>query len=1103
LKKLKKFLILLLLSISALAQSTQPVPVVGNINAINGVPAGTNNYIEFALVNCGSTQPTVNGVAVMLNAPVDFYPGPNGTLVASDGVTPAALYGNDIIQCGNIGNTSRYSMTQFVNGQPAGPTKYYFVQSGSGLSFNINTAIPIYVLPPLKYPNPTQCPSGQMIAGLNNDLSPICVNLPTSADNAVVLNPSGNQIVSQPSGTWLSVNNFALKLPRVDVRHPDFALGADPTGIRDSTAAIQAALNFALNQPIVAGSTPVLYLSAGKYKVSGELRVTKPMRIMGDGIDQTVLMTTSPTENLITVAPASGLTNNGCTQPYCGVQIDDLTLMGNGPSSTGDLLELENGYLYKVWNVRMADHGGRGLQVNNTERGEFDNLSIYGVRLPIVLSKNTNETYFHNITVLGGQTLTGNYSYDVNAVNGVYPAPNAGVCANYPAWQAGTAYPVGSIICDSNFNLERAIASGTPSYSGNNLVWTPGTSGSSTPTWPAGDLATTVDSGVTWRNESHRTVLKPNYHAAIYVNGANLKFDGGSIKTTQSSAGIAVFAGEAVELTHLYVECFVGHCTNPGVEVNPIDYFPLLNGLPSGALSAAVSNSAWAQEYYNSPSDLSTFTNSGNVVGYAIIPPDYNAMSSAVSSCGNGLLQNQYEIVWLSGFSGDGNVYLWQRQATVNGISSTSPANYSWCAGSKLVKLLSSTHGAINLRQDHIESSVVTESTGYTSTCGDQNTGNGCADVLIGPQPDNASVPTPSTGTGFVSSPSYASVELSLDDTSLYRSTTDSWTGHGYIKCFFHCHINAKGTTILQAQLTQSNAQLQGFVVGEYVFTDVLYPAKAASLDLMVNDRAWINGQTGTMESRGLQYNGGNPYGVFHQFTDEYCDIDVQSSAQSWIRNCIYGGPRGSNGYKRELDVWNGTNWVNAFSVTLSNAGASNASAALGGIAASGIPNAGGSQTVTGAWTFNNASTLFQNGSGQSLLSFYADGVKAYDNLQCQPVNNATSSNTFYGCHAYKNFNWYNGTSNQAGQMYTAQVPDSTTSTPTKVTFQDRFANNSGLNMIRDFSSWNEVDLPNNSKMSGNPVMGALSATPSGTCTANGYITAYVNGVSVHIATCQ
>lgn len=75
------------------------------------------------------------------------------------------------------------------------------------------------------------------------------------------------------SGT-LNVPNLKDKLPRVDVRHPDFAAscanGADPTGNLDSTCAIQAAIEWAeSNQQ--GGNYPPVYFAPGNYKISGNI----------------------------------------------------------------------------------------------------------------------------------------------------------------------------------------------------------------------------------------------------------------------------------------------------------------------------------------------------------------------------------------------------------------------------------------------------------------------------------------------------------------------------------------------------------------------------------------------------------------------------------------------------------------------------------------------------------------------------------------------------------------------------------------------------------------------------------------------------------------
>src|SRR5580658_2373428 len=63
-----------------------------------------------------------------------------------------------------------------------------------------------------------------------------------------------------------TVENSISKLPRVDVRHPDFgstagcASAADPTGNNDSACAIQAAVKFAISAGIANGGYPSVYI---------------------------------------------------------------------------------------------------------------------------------------------------------------------------------------------------------------------------------------------------------------------------------------------------------------------------------------------------------------------------------------------------------------------------------------------------------------------------------------------------------------------------------------------------------------------------------------------------------------------------------------------------------------------------------------------------------------------------------------------------------------------------------------------------------------------------------------------------------------------------
>ncbi|HEY7416140.1 MAG TPA: glycosyl hydrolase family 28-related protein [Ktedonobacteraceae bacterium] len=227
----------------------------------------------------------------------------------------------------------------------------------------------------------------------------------------------------------LKTPNAVTKLPRVDIRHPDFAGGADPTGTSDSTEAIEAAIAFAIANPQAGGSgaIPCIYVPAGLYKVSNTLRIPSNMCIEGDSSQASILQLTSSQTNLFTVYAATCSANE-----LCNGQISDLQLYGNGHATTGTLLEIDGAVQFHITNVSMANHGGRGLQLNNnSERFRSDNLSISSVRWPIVLSGDINESYFFNTQILTpgataeryGEEL---YCYGINCPQHSYPYPNQG-----------------------------------------------------------------------------------------------------------------------------------------------------------------------------------------------------------------------------------------------------------------------------------------------------------------------------------------------------------------------------------------------------------------------------------------------------------------------------------------------------------------------------------------------------------------------------------------------------------------------------------------------------------------------------------------------------
>ncbi len=226
----------------------------------------------------------------------------------------------------------------------------------------------------------------------------------------------------------LQVANQVSVLPRVDVRSTTFAGGADPTGVRDSTAAIQAAIAFSLaSVPSKDLDYPVVYLPAGHYLVNGTLRIPHMMKLAGDAKASTILQETNPTASLVTVFNAPN-----CTLYSCYGSIEDLTLEGSGKATAGTLLELNSGFV-SLRNLHFFNNGGRGLQMNAaSERVMSYDLTFYQVRWPLIMAGDSNEDYFYNTHVIeAGQTsdiassqpLVQHWCYSVNCTNGVYESP--------------------------------------------------------------------------------------------------------------------------------------------------------------------------------------------------------------------------------------------------------------------------------------------------------------------------------------------------------------------------------------------------------------------------------------------------------------------------------------------------------------------------------------------------------------------------------------------------------------------------------------------------------------------------------------------------------
>jgi hypothetical protein len=199
---------------------------------------------------------------------------------------------------------------------------------------------------------------------------------------------------------------------RINVR----SFGAAGDGKTDDTAAIRAAIAYSLAH-LSGKNAPAIYFPAGNFVVKGELRVTGQTTIVGDSAASSTIKQIDPTSNLFTVTRS-----RSCATQQCLGGINNIGLAGNGHLTTGTLVEVDDNEDYRVEHVVLFNHGGRGLQINgSSERFDSHDLSVTLVRWPIIIGKDSNESYFYNTKVLfPGQSADG-WCYNVNCVNGRYP----------------------------------------------------------------------------------------------------------------------------------------------------------------------------------------------------------------------------------------------------------------------------------------------------------------------------------------------------------------------------------------------------------------------------------------------------------------------------------------------------------------------------------------------------------------------------------------------------------------------------------------------------------------------------------------------------------
>jgi hypothetical protein len=647
----------------------------------------------------------------------------------------------------------------------------------------------------------------------------------------------------------------------LDLRRPDSLTGrlnvrnqgAVGDGQNDDTAALQKAIQYAVDHPIGAGpkGSPAVYLPAGVYKISKTLRIPAQMHLIGDGPETTTLQLVNPTANLITVYQGK------CGDWTCNGSIEEMTLAGSGHSTTGTLLELDAADGVHLRDVKIYNHGGRGLQLNyGSERFTSNNLYIYAVRWPIILAGDINESYFWNTQIIdpGGtneESSSGDkYCYSVNCVNGKFPGPNSG------------------------------------------------SGGAPTPVSPDTHAAIFVDKAVNF--SFYGGSIKPlKYTAGIQVFNGNI----GSVKNfyfegfpwdQSGRLNAAVIAGGASQ-----------HTTLTGT-------------LSGNATAVPVASTDWMPHLFTDPSDISL--KARGYYPYVLLPQDYLSGSSEPSRYVPGVKRGQYELVNAAGFGGDGKLYIASRGdggSSAPGTTSWPAGSIVEEMPYGFYGALTLADSHINAIWPAGKGYHDTCDQTNVHTCADIIVGNipdglyvdpnGGANATPGHRPYAASINISSVTItsgdfahkGEIATHRFAGVAFE-GGAAIQGSAQD---GAAVDNKNLHVDIWAvTGGKYLTAPL---------YATGKTAEPQVTF----ASLGGVYAPAAGLFARYGAQYGQGGFSPGGWMNGL--QYANQYCwfDTPTEGQKQSTNRICMNGGPSNSEHPGYEYDVWSGGKWINAFQV--------------------------------------------------------------------------------------------------------------------------------------------------------------------------------------------
>ena len=222
---------------------------------------------------------------------------------------------------------------------------------------------------------------------------------PAPADTSVFLTASGAATGAgqflESTGSGSNVLNFKYGMAPINVLN----FGADPTGVADSTTAIQNAINAATGALAPSSHSRVptnpVYAPTGSYKVSADLLIqsTQGFNFFGDGVELTIL-----------VASGTGFTTAVLNvDGSYGGRYHGFTLKGDATE------QVTNGI-----NLTWTTGASRSTTGNNFHDIRIRNLNfVTGFSMAGITNRQVDSTRLDCIVIGGGQT-TGSWSNSGN-----------------------------------------------------------------------------------------------------------------------------------------------------------------------------------------------------------------------------------------------------------------------------------------------------------------------------------------------------------------------------------------------------------------------------------------------------------------------------------------------------------------------------------------------------------------------------------------------------------------------------------------------------------------------------------------------------------------